>query len=88
MESPAPLSDDPVLLDEVLDALELVRPVLEADGGAVEVVSIEAGIVSLRMLGACATCSASTLTLKATIERVLRREVPDVQAVRAVPTGS
>lgn len=58
-------------IENVDEALNEVRPYLQADGGDVDVVGIEDGIVAVRMNGACGSCSSSTATLKGGIEKVL-----------------
>lgn len=55
-----------------------VRPYLVADGGNVEVASVEDGVISLRLQGACGTCPSSTTTMKMGIERVLKEKFGDV----------
>ena len=70
--------------ERVEAALEQVRPSLQADGGDVELVDVDGGLVSLRLTGACAGCPMSTMTLKMGIERILRREIPEVEEVVAV----
>ncbi|WP_297057239.1 NifU family protein [Thermosulfurimonas sp.] len=66
-------------------ALAKVRPMLQADGGDVELVEItEEGVVKVRLRGACGTCPMSQMTLKMGIERYLKKEVPEVKAVEAV----
>eukprot|EP00250_Pteridium_aquilinum_P014809 c22214_g1_i1 orf=121-1554(+) len=64
-------------IDNVDLVLNDVRPYLIADGGNVEVVSVENGIVSLRLQGACGTCPSSTVTMKMGIERVLKEKFAD-----------
>ncbi len=71
--------------EAVEQALNKIRPVLQADGGDVELVEItEDGIVKVRLTGACKGCPMSTVTLKMGIERYLKKEVPEVMAVEAV----
>lgn len=70
-----------VLYDEVLEVIDKLRPFLQRDGGDVELVDVEDGIVKLRLMGACGTCPSSTITLKAGIERALFEEVEGVQEV-------
>jgi Fe-S cluster biogenesis protein NfuA len=71
--------------DRVEQALSKVRPALQADGGDVELVEIgEGGIVKVRLKGACGGCPMSQMTLKMGIERILKKEVPEVTAVEAV----
>ncbi|MBD2845701.1 NifU family protein [Paenibacillus sp. IB182496] len=67
--------------DEVLDVLDKLRPFLQRDGGDVELVDVEDGIVKLKLMGACGSCPSSTITLKAGIERALVEEVEGVQEV-------
>jgi Fe-S cluster biogenesis protein NfuA len=67
--------------DEVIDVLDKLRPFLQRDGGDVELVEIEDGIVKLRLMGACGSCPSSTITLKAGIERALLEEVEGIQEV-------
>lgn len=70
---------------KVEDALELIRPYLQADGGNVNLVEITAdNVVRLELLGACKSCSMSMMTLKAGIEETVKRAVPEVQSVEAV----
>ncbi|MBD3917462.1 NifU family protein [Paenibacillus sp. PR3] len=67
--------------DEVLDVLDKLRPFLQRDGGDVELVDVEDGIVKLRLVGACGSCPSSTITLKAGIERALLEEVEGIEEV-------
>ena len=57
--------------DEVAEVLDKLRPFLQRDGGDVELVDVEDGIVKLKLMGACGSCPSSTITLKAGIERAL-----------------
>lgn len=69
----------------VEEALEQIRPYLQADGGNVSLVEItEDKIVKLELLGACKSCSMSMMTLKAGIEETIKRSVPEIIAVEAV----
>ncbi|HAS54390.1 MAG TPA: hypothetical protein DCS42_09820 [Nitrospiraceae bacterium] len=71
--------------EQVLAALEKVRPSLQADGGDIELVSVEAdGVVKVRLRGACGSCPMSTMTLKMGVEKILKQEVPGVKEVVAV----
>jgi Fe-S cluster biogenesis protein NfuA len=67
--------------DEVLEVLDKLRPFLQRDGGDVELVDVEDGIVKLRLMGACGSCPSSTITLKAGIERALMEEVEGIEEV-------
>lgn len=71
--------------EKVEAALDKIKPSLQADGGNVELVEVtEDGIVKVRLMGACAGCPMSQMTLKAGIERLLKEEVPEVKEVVAV----
>lgn len=71
--------------EKVEQALAKVRPALQADGGDVELVGISAeGVVQVRLQGACKGCPMSQMTLKNGIERIILKEVPEVQRVEAV----
>jgi len=70
--------------DKVETALDKIRPALQADGGDVELVEVEEGVVKLRLKGACAGCPVSEITLKQGIERLLKAEIPEVKEVVAV----
>ncbi len=66
-------------------ALNKIRPALQADGGDVELVDVGAdGVVRVRLKGACGGCPMSQLTLKMGIERILKKEVPEVTSVVGV----
>ncbi len=76
--------ENPHMQEQVLEVLDKLRPFLLRDGGDVELVDIEEGIVKLRLMGACGSCPSSTITLKAGIERALLDEVPGVIEVEQV----
>ncbi|BAB07138.1 NifU family protein [Halalkalibacterium halodurans] len=70
--------------EQVKEVLDKLRPFLLRDGGDVELVDVEDGIVKVRLLGACGSCPSSTITLKAGIERALLEEVPGVKEIEQV----
>ena len=71
-------------IEAVLD--EEIRPGLLADGGNVEVVGIDADrIVQVRMQGACQGCPSATMTLTFGIEAALKKRVPEIRFLEAVP---
>ncbi len=70
--------------EKVEAALKQIRPALQADGGDVELVDVNDGIVKLRLRGACASCPMATMTLQHGIARVLKEQVPEVKEVVAV----
>lgn len=69
---------------EVQEVLDKLRPFIQSDGGDVELVDVEDGVVKVRLLGACGSCPASTITLKAGIERAMMEEVEGITEVEQV----
>ena len=73
------------LHQKVEDALNTIRPYLEADGGNVAVVEITSdNILMLELTGACKTCNMSHMTMKAGIEETIKRSVPEIKSIVAV----
>ncbi len=70
--------------DKVEKALNDIRPSLQVDGGDVELVDVENGIVKVRLTGACGGCPMSQMTLKQGIENHVKKVVPEVLSVEAV----
>ncbi len=70
--------------EKVEAALAKIRPMLERDGGSVELVDVEGSIVKVRLTGACQGCPMSRMTLKAGIERTIKQDVPEITEVVAV----
>ncbi len=70
--------------EEVQAAIDKIRPSLQADGGDVELVSVEDGVVKVRLRGACKGCPMSQMTLRNGIERFLKKEIPEVVRVEGV----
>ena len=70
--------------DKVEEVLDKIRPSLIKDGGNVELVEVNDGIVKVKLVGACAGCPMSTMTLKMGIEQILKQEIPEVKEVVAV----
>lgn len=74
-----------MLKERVLDALNEIRPALEADGGDVELVDVsEQGVVKVRLTGACRGCPMGMQTLKLGIEQHIKQKVPEVSEVVGV----
>jgi len=73
------------LKEQIEDALNKVRPSLQADGGDVQLVDVdEEGIVRVKLTGACGGCPMSQMTLKMGIEKILKQNVPEVKSVESV----
>ena len=70
--------------EKVEQALDKIRPYLQADGGDVQLVSVEEGIVKVKLQGACYGCPMAQMTLKNGIEQNLKKMVPEVKQVVAV----
>ena len=70
--------------EQVAAAINKIRPMLQRDGGDVELVDFEEGIVKVRLQGACAGCPMSQMTIKNGIERLLKEEIPEVKSVESV----
>ncbi len=67
--------------EKIQAALNKVRPMLQKDGGDVELVDVKDGVVKVRLKGACAGCPMSQMTLKNGIENFLKKEIPEVVSV-------
>jgi len=68
----------------VEQALTKIRPMLQRDGGDIELVEVTDGIVKVRLTGACKGCPMSQMTLKQGVEKLLMKEVPGLKEVQAV----
>ncbi|MFZ4433166.1 MAG: NifU family protein [Microthrixaceae bacterium] len=68
---------------EVEAVIEIIRPAIQADGGDIELLSVdeESGVVTVQLSGACVSCPASTVTMKAGVERIVKDRVPGVTSV-------
>jgi Fe-S cluster biogenesis protein NfuA len=69
--------------DQVKKALQDLRPRLNADGGDIELLGVENGVVKVRLKGACVGCPMSTMTLKNGVERYLKQRIPGIIRVEA-----
>jgi Fe-S cluster biogenesis protein NfuA len=68
----------------VQEALDEIRPQIQLDGGDVELVSVEKQTVKVRLVGHCAGCPMSAMTLKNGVEALIKERVPEIQKVEAV----
>ena len=69
--------------DLVEKAISEIRPQLQADGGGIELVDVEDGVVKVKLTGACAGCPMSQMTLQMGVERYLKTKIPEVKRVEA-----
>ena len=70
--------------EQVSAVIDEIRPLLQADGGDIELVDIEGGVVKVRLRGACAGCPGAQMTLKMAVERRIKAQVPEVERVESV----
>jgi Fe-S cluster biogenesis protein NfuA len=70
--------------EKVQKALDEIRPNIQADGGDIELVSVEQGVVKVRLQGHCVGCPMSAMTLKMGVEAHLKKRVPEVLKVESV----
>jgi Fe-S cluster biogenesis protein NfuA len=72
--------------ERVAQVLDEIRPSLQADGGDVELVEVtEDGIVKVKLTGACHGCPMAQMTLSNGIEQFLKKSIPEVKSVEAIP---
>ncbi len=78
-------TDQPSVRERVEKVIDWLRPIIQGDGGDLELVDVSAdGVVQVRFHGACVGCPSSTITLRQGIERNIREKVPEVREVVAV----
>ena len=70
--------------NQVAKVLEELRPRLQADGGDLEFLGVDQGVVKVKLKGACAGCPMSAMTLKMGVEQYLKKKIPEVVRVEAV----
>jgi Fe-S cluster biogenesis protein NfuA len=70
--------------EKVEAVINEIRPLLQGDGGDIELVGIEGGVVKVRLRGACAGCPGAQMTLKMAVERRIKARVPEIERVESV----
>lgn len=70
--------------EKVEELIEKIRPSLQADGGDIELISVEDGVVKVKLTGACGTCPMSQMTLKMGVEAVIKKNLPEIKRVETV----
>jgi Fe-S cluster biogenesis protein NfuA len=70
--------------NKVKETLKEIKPKIQADGGDIELVAIENGVVKVRLKGACVGCPMSALTLKQGVESFIKKKIPQIKSVEAV----
>ncbi len=72
------------MLEKVQNVLNKIRPMLQKDGGDVELICIDNKIVKVKLQGACAGCPMSQMTLKNGIEKILKEQIPEIESVENI----
>lgn len=76
---------DPEIIKKIEEALDQLRPFLEADGGNIDLIEVSSDYVAkVKLLGACSSCSMSMMTLKSGVEEAVKRAVPQIKSVEAI----
>ena len=70
--------------EQVEEAIQEIRPYLQADGGNIELIDVTNGVVKVKLLGACAGCPMSKMNLQMGVERTLKKKIPEIVRVEAV----
>lgn len=72
-----------IVFEQVDAVIDIIRPAIQADGGDIELLSVDedTGVVTVQLSGACVSCPASTVTMKAGVERIVKDRVPGITAV-------
>jgi Fe-S cluster biogenesis protein NfuA len=69
--------------NRVQKAIQELRPNLQADGGDIELLGVEKGVVKVKLKGACAGCPMSSMTIQWGVERFLKKKIPEIVKVEA-----
>ena len=72
------------LKQKIEKALDRIRPMLSADGGGIELISVEDNVVKVKLTGACGNCPMAQLTMQSGVEQAVKQEVPEIKKVEAV----
>ena len=78
------MAGDQDLKSKVQQALNKVRPMLQADGGDIELVDVVGKVVKVKLTGACGCCPMSQMTLQMGVQRAVKEAVPEIEKVEAV----
>ncbi|MDP2981571.1 MAG: NifU family protein [Candidatus Omnitrophota bacterium] len=70
--------------EKIEKAIEKIRPFLQQDGGDIELIDVIDGVVKVKLKGACGCCPMSQMTLKNTVEKALKEEIPEIIRVESV----
>ena len=70
--------------EKVQEIIDKIRPLLQRDGGDIQLIDVADGIVKVKLQGACGSCPMSAMTLKMGVEKQLKQELPEIKEVVAV----
>jgi Fe-S cluster biogenesis protein NfuA len=70
--------------ERVQQVIEKIRPLLQRDGGDIQLVDVVDGVVKVKLQGACGSCPMSAMTLKMGVEKQLKQEIPEIKEVVSV----
>jgi Fe-S cluster biogenesis protein NfuA len=74
-----------IMINKIQEIIETqIRPALQMDGGDIEFVDVEDGIVKVRLVGACSHCPSSAMTLYEGVEKMLMEKIPEVKGIEQV----
>lgn len=78
------MAGDEGLKSKVQEALNKIRPMLQADGGDIELVDVVGKVVKVKLTGACGCCPMSQMTLQTSVQRAIKDVVPEIEKVETV----
>ena len=78
------MNDAATVEQKVREALELIRPAIQMDGGDIRLQGVQGSTVTVQLLGTCECCPMSPVTLRQGVERILRQQVPGITEVVAI----
>lgn len=78
------MADNKDLKSKVQEALNKIRPMLQADGGDIELIDVVGKVVKVKLTGACGCCPMSQMTLQMGVQRAIKEVIPEIEKVEAV----
>lgn len=78
------MAENQDLKGKVQQALNKIRPMLQADGGDIELIDVAGKVVKVKLTGACGCCPMSQMTLQMGVERAIKEALPEIEKVEAV----
>jgi Fe-S cluster biogenesis protein NfuA len=78
------MNNDSALVPKIEEVLQSLRPMIQSDGGDIQLVAFKEGVAYVQLKGACATCASAPMTLQFRVEDQIKQEVPQVRSVVSV----